>query len=71
VADLAARRSATPAQVALAWLLHQPGVTAPIAGATRQAHLAQAVAALEIRLSPDELSYLEEIYQPHPVLGFQ
>ncbi|RMF31288.1 MAG: aldo/keto reductase, partial [Chloroflexi bacterium] len=55
----------------LAWLLHQPGVTAPIVGATKIAHLEQAVAALEIQLSPEECAYLEEPYQPHPVLGHE
>jgi aryl-alcohol dehydrogenase-like predicted oxidoreductase len=67
--DLAQRRGVTPAQVALAWLLGQPGVTAPIIGASKMPHLEQAVAALEISLSPEERAYLEEPYQPHPVLG--
>ena len=59
----------TPAQIALAWLLHQDGVTAPIIGASKMPHLEQAVAALEIELSKEEGTYLEELYQPHPVLG--
>ncbi len=71
VVELARRRGVTPAQIALAWLLHQPGVTAPIVGATKISHLEQAVAALEIRLSPEECAYLEEPYQPHPVLGHE
>ncbi len=71
VVELARRRGVTPAQIALAWLLHQPGVTAPIVGATKISHLEQAVAALEIRLSPEERAYLEEPYQPHPVLGHE
>ncbi len=71
VVELARRRGVTPAQIALAWLLHQPGVTAPIVGATKIAHLEQAVAALEIQLSPEECAYLEEPYQPHPVLGHE
>jgi aryl-alcohol dehydrogenase (NADP+) len=66
---LAARRDVAPTQIALAWLLHQPGVTAPIIGATKMSHLEQAVAALEIRLSEEEKAYLEEPYQPHGVLG--
>lgn len=69
VADLAKRRGATPAQIALAWLLHQPGVAAPIIGASKMPHLEEAVAALDIKLSGEEQKYLEEAYQPHPVLG--
>ena len=59
----------TPTRIALAWLLHQPGVTAPIIGATKMTHLEQAMAAVEIELDEDELSYLEEPYVPHAVLG--
>jgi len=55
--------------VALAWLLHRPGVTAPIIGASKPAHLEDAIAALSIDLSAEDISYLEEPYQPHPVLG--
>jgi len=66
---LAERRGVTPAQIALAWLLHQEGVTAPIVGASKMTHLEQAVAALEIDLAAEEQAYLEEPYQPHPVLG--
>ncbi len=69
VADLARRRGVAPAQIALAWLLHQPGVTAPIIGASKMGHLEQAVAALDIQLSAEERTYLEELYRPHPVLG--
>ena len=69
VVDLAGRREVTPAQIALAWLLHQPGVAAPIIGASKMPHLEEAVAAREIRLSEEERQYLEEPYQPHPVLG--
>lgn len=69
VAELAERRDVTPAQIALAWLLHQPGVTSPIVGASKMKHLEEAVAALEIRLSEEELKFLEERYQPHRVLG--
>jgi aryl-alcohol dehydrogenase-like predicted oxidoreductase len=57
------------AQVALAWLLHKPGVTAPIFGATKLEHLEDALAAAELSLSPDEIERLEEPYIPHPVLG--
>ena len=68
-ATLAEMRGATAAQIALAWLLHKPGVNAPIIGASKMSHLEEAVAALEIRLSDEEISSLEELYQPHPVLG--
>ena len=57
-----------PAQIALAWLLHQPGVTAPIVGATKMEQLDQAIAALDITLSDEECRNLEELYEPHPVL---
>ena len=69
VLDLAKRRGVPPAQIALAWLLRQPGVTAPIIGASKMHHLEDAVAALEIELTDDECRFLEELYQPHPVLG--
>jgi 1-deoxyxylulose-5-phosphate synthase len=57
------------ARIALAWLLHQPGVTAPIIGASKMEQLDEAVRALDIKLSTDEMARLEEPYQPHPVLG--
>jgi aryl-alcohol dehydrogenase (NADP+) len=69
VATVAAARGAAPAQVALAWLLRQPGVTAPIIGATKMAHLEQAVAALDLELDEEECAMLEEPYRPHRVLG--
>jgi aryl-alcohol dehydrogenase (NADP+) len=69
VVDLAERRGVTPAQIALAWMLGQEGITAPIIGASKMPHLEQAVAALEIELTEDERAYLDELYQPHPVLG--
>ena len=69
VVDLAERRDVKPAQIALAWLLHQEGVTAPIIGASKMFHLEDAVAALDIELSEKDVDYLEEPYQPHPVLG--
>ncbi len=67
--ELAARRGITPAQVALAWMLRQPGVTAPIVGTTKLEHLDTLVAALDITLDDDECRLLEEPYVPHPVLG--
>jgi len=69
VAELAARRGVSNAQVALAWILHKPSVTAPIIGASKMPQLEQAVAALDLRLSKEEMAYLEEPYVPHPVLG--
>jgi aryl-alcohol dehydrogenase-like predicted oxidoreductase len=68
-AALAERRGVRPAQLALAWLLHQPGVTAPIVGATKMEHLEDAVAALDLQLDAAELQQLAAPYQPHPVLG--
>jgi aryl-alcohol dehydrogenase (NADP+) len=69
VASLAKERGVSPSQIALAWLLHQPGITAPIIGASKMFQLEEAVAALEIHLSEEEIRSLEEPYQPHPVLG--
>jgi aryl-alcohol dehydrogenase-like predicted oxidoreductase len=69
VAEIAAARDVPPAQVALAWLLHKPGVTAPIVGATKPGHLHDALAAEQLTLSDEEISRLEEPYVPHPVLG--
>jgi aryl-alcohol dehydrogenase-like predicted oxidoreductase len=62
-------RGAPPAQVALAWLLSRPGVTAPIIGATRQGHITDALAAAQLTLTDEEVRRLEEPYVPHPVLG--
>jgi aryl-alcohol dehydrogenase-like predicted oxidoreductase len=69
VAEVAQERRVPPAQVALAWLLQRAGVTAPIVGATKPGHLADALAAEELPLSDDEVVRLEELYVPHPVLG--
>lgn len=71
VVSLAEGRGDAPAQVALAWLLHQPAVTAPIIGATKMKHLEDAVKATELSLSAEELAELERPYQPHPVKGHQ
>ena len=60
---------ASPSQVALAWMLNKPHITAPIIGASKMDHLDQAIAALEIQLSVEEIKSLEEPYQPHPILG--
>lgn len=69
VVELAERRGVNPAQIALAWILHQPAVTAPIVGASRLSQLEDALAALEITLDASERSFLEEPYVPHRVLG--
>ena len=69
VVDLAEARDVSPAQIALAWLLAQPAVTAPIVGATKLKHLEDAVAAVELTLSDHERHRLEEPYEPRPVLG--
>ena len=68
VEELANRRGVRPAQIALAWLLQQPGITAPILGASQSYHLEDAVAALDLYLSDEERRFLDELYQPHAVL---
>jgi aryl-alcohol dehydrogenase-like predicted oxidoreductase len=71
LAEVAGEHDVPPARVALAWLLHKPGVTAPIVGATKLGHLEDALAAAELTLSPEEIARLEEPYVPHPVLGHE
>jgi aryl-alcohol dehydrogenase-like predicted oxidoreductase len=68
-AEVAKERGVSASQIALAWLLNKPHISAPIIGATRMDHLEQAIAALEIKVTEDEVKRLEEPYQPHPVLG--
>ena len=70
VADIADIRGVSRAQVALAWVMHQPAVTAPIVGATKPHHLVDAVAAADLRLTPDELARLAAHYSPRAVEGF-
>jgi aryl-alcohol dehydrogenase-like predicted oxidoreductase len=70
VGEVAAARGLPRAQIALAWLLNKPSVTAPILGATKLHHLEDAMGALSVELSPEEMARLEEPYVPHPVLGF-
>jgi len=70
VADLAKRRGVPRATLALAWLLHKPAVTSPIVGVSKPHHLDDAVAALNLRLAPEEIAALEQPYVPHPVVGF-
>jgi aryl-alcohol dehydrogenase (NADP+) len=69
VTTVAKQRGLAPAQIALAWILHKPGVTAPIVGASKMEQLEQAIAAAEITLSEEEIASLEQPYRPHSVLG--
>lgn len=71
VEAIAAQKGVSRAQVALAWLLHKPAVTAPIIGASRTEQLADLVKAVEVTLSAEEIAELETVYQPHPVVGFE
>jgi aryl-alcohol dehydrogenase-like predicted oxidoreductase len=70
VGEIAKKRDVPPAQVALAWVAQKPFVTAPIVGASKPHHLDDAIAALSLNLSPEEIASLEEPYVPHPVVGF-
>jgi 1-deoxyxylulose-5-phosphate synthase len=70
VAEVAAARDIPQAQVALAWLLSKPVITAPIVGATKLHHLDDALASVNVKLSADEITSLEQPYVPHPVVGF-
>jgi aryl-alcohol dehydrogenase-like predicted oxidoreductase len=70
VEALAKKKRVAQASLALAWMLAKPGITAPIAGATKRSHLEDAVAALGIKLTSEEIAALEEAYISHPVLGF-
>ena len=69
VSEVAEARGLPMAQVALAWMLSKPVITAPIIGATKPHHLEDAVAALSVQLTPEEITYLEEAYRPHPVIA--
>ncbi|HKI53519.1 MAG TPA: aldo/keto reductase, partial [Anaerolineales bacterium] len=66
---VAKERGVSGSQIALAWMLNKPHITAPIIGTTKMDHLEQAIASLEIKLSEEEMKRLEEPYIPHPVLG--
>jgi len=70
VGEIAAQRGLPRAQIALAWVLSKPAVTVPIIGASKPGHLEDAIAALSLRLAPEEIAALEEPYVPHPVAGF-
>jgi len=67
--EIAREHQATASQIALAWMLHKPYITAPIIGSSKLDHLNDSIAALEIKLTPEEIKRLEELYLPHPVLG--
>jgi 1-deoxyxylulose-5-phosphate synthase len=67
--EVAREHNASGSQIALAWMLHKAHITAPIIGASKMEHLNESIAALEIKLTPEEIKRLEEPYQPHPVLG--
>lgn len=71
VVELAKKKGVKPAQIALVWMLHQPGITAPVIGASKMYQLEEAVEALQISLTPEECAFLEEMYQPRPVLGYE
>jgi aryl-alcohol dehydrogenase-like predicted oxidoreductase len=70
VAEIARAHQVPPAQIALAWILSKAFMTSPIIGATKPNHLEDAVAALSIKLTPEEIARLEEPYVPHPIVGF-
>lgn len=70
LSELTEKRGVPRAQLALAWMLSKSFITSPIVGATKPHHLSDAVAALSLRLTPEEIASLEEPYTPHPVLGF-
>ena len=71
VRTVAAAQGVPLAQIALAWLLHKPGITAPILGASKPNHLKDALAALKIKLSAEEIATMEKPYVPHPVAGHE
>jgi aryl-alcohol dehydrogenase (NADP+) len=69
VEKIAGQRGVTPSQIACAWILQAPGVSAPIVGATKLKHLKESIEAVSIKLSAEEVSALEKAYTPHPILG--
>jgi 1-deoxyxylulose-5-phosphate synthase len=71
VAEIAEKHGVPRVHIALAWLLQKRPITAPIIGATKNTHLEDAVGALAVKLSQEEVSYLEEPYVPHPIVGHQ
>jgi aryl-alcohol dehydrogenase-like predicted oxidoreductase len=71
VTELAEKKEVKPAQIALAWLLHQPAITTPVIGFSKMYQLEEAVGALDINLSPEECAFLEELYEPRPALEYE
>ena len=71
VAEVAKQRGVSPTQIACAWVVQAPGVTAPIIGATKTHHLKELIAAVDLKLSAEELAAIEKPYRPHPVLGHE
>jgi aryl-alcohol dehydrogenase-like predicted oxidoreductase len=71
VAEMAQKHGVSRTHIALAWLLQKEPVTAPIIGATKISHLEEAVGALSVKLTPEEVAYLEEPYVPHRIVGHQ
>jgi len=71
VAEIAQTHGAPRVHIAIAWLLQKQPVTAPIIGAAKITHLEDAVSALAMKLTPEEVAYLEEPYVPHPIVGYQ
>jgi aryl-alcohol dehydrogenase (NADP+) len=69
LSQIARKRGVPNAQIALTWVLAQPGITAPIVGASKMAHLEDAIAALDLKLDDAEMRPLAASYQPHPVAG--
>jgi aryl-alcohol dehydrogenase-like predicted oxidoreductase len=69
--QISEQRNVSRAQIALAWMLSKPAITSPIVGATKPHHLSDAAAAVSLRLTPEEISSLEQPYTPHPILGFK
>ncbi len=69
VAEVAKQRGVSPAQIALAWVLQAPGITAPIVGATKASHLKDLIAAVDLKLTADEIAAVEKPYRPHKILG--
>jgi aryl-alcohol dehydrogenase-like predicted oxidoreductase len=69
VLELAAQRNVKPAQIALAWVMSKPGVSSPIIGASKLYQLEDALQAVELKLTPEEIKRLEERYEAHPILG--
>ena len=69
VVEIAEKYAVPMAHVSLAWLLHKDAVSAPVIGATKISHLESAVEAVDLKLDPDDIAFLEEPYTPHPVVG--